>query len=106
MGGYSFLRNQELEPYRGGELLVRVAICSAVYAGLWAAIWGMKHFLAGSDGTLETFQMLIMAIPPVVIGSLTALSSLDLDFGSGFFHYALYVAVCVLLRLTMGLTAL
>ena len=35
--GYTFLRNDDLEPYRGRELLVRAAICGTVYAALWGA---------------------------------------------------------------------
>jgi hypothetical protein len=103
IGGYSFLRNQELEPYRGGELLVRAAICAAVYAALWGAMFAIKHFLIGSEGSLETWNYAVLAGPALVIGSLTAFATLDLDFGSGFFHYVLYLAVCVLLRLTMKL---
>jgi hypothetical protein len=106
VGGYSFLRNQELEPYQGSELLVRVAICAAVYAGLWGAIWALQHFLVGDSAAMEAWHWVALAAPPLVIGSLTAFGTLDLDVGSGFFHYALYLGVCVLLRLAMKLSAL
>jgi hypothetical protein len=106
LGGYTFLRNQELEPYRGGALAVRVAICSIVYTSLWGAMWAIKYFLIGSDGPLETWNYFVLAGPPAVIGALTALATLDLDFGSGFFHYALYLGTCVLLRLTADLPLL
>jgi len=102
LGGYSFLRNQELEPYRGTAVIVRVAICSAVYAGLWGAIWALKHFLIG-DASPEIWQYLIVFAPPLGIGALAALATLDLDFGSGVFHYVLYLGTCILLRLTMKL---
>jgi hypothetical protein len=101
-GGYSFLRNQELEPYRGMAVIVRVAICSAVYAALWGAIWALKHFLIG-DASPEIWQYFIVFGPPLGIGALAALATLDLDFGSGIFHYVLYLATCVLLRLAMKL---
>ncbi|MGH9809062.1 MAG: hypothetical protein ACRD9W_17725, partial [Terriglobia bacterium] len=35
VAAYTFLRNQELEPYRGVALGARVAICAIVYAALW-----------------------------------------------------------------------
>jgi hypothetical protein len=105
LGGYTFLRNQELEPYRGKELFLRAAICSAAYALMWGAMWGLKHFLVGEGGS-EILSMAIVAAPPAIIGSLAALGTLDLDFGSGFFHYVLYLGTCVLLRLTMGLKPL
>jgi cation transport ATPase len=106
VAGYSFLRNQELEPYRGGELMVRTAICAAVYAALWGGIWALKHFLVGDAGGTEAWNVLMViavVAPPVIIGALTALGTLDLDFGSGALHYVLYLGVCVLLRLTAGM---
>ena len=35
LGGYTFLRDDELEPYRGLPLIMRVLICSVIYAALW-----------------------------------------------------------------------
>src|SRR5690606_37510345 len=35
MGGYTFLRDDELEPHRGNSLLLRSLICGLVYALLW-----------------------------------------------------------------------
>jgi len=102
LGGYSFLRNQELEPYRGTAVVARVAICSLVYAALWGAIWALKHFLS-PDSSPEIWQYLVIFAPPLGIGALTALATLDLDFGSGVFHYVLYLGTCILLRLTMKL---
>jgi hypothetical protein len=106
MGGYTFLRNQELEPYRGQALAVRVAICSLVYAALWGAVWALKTFVVGGVGSGETWKYFVLAIPPMLIGALTSLGSLDLDFGSGFFHYCLYLVTCILLRLAMKLPVL
>lgn len=105
LGGYTFLRNQELEPYRGAALGVRVGICAAVYAALWAGMWALRHFLVGDSGPPEIMQYVILLAPPCAIGALTALGTLDLDFGSGLFHYGLYLGVCVLLRVVMGLPA-
>jgi hypothetical protein len=105
IAAYTFLRNQELEPYRGAALGIRVAICSVVYAALWGAVWAMKHFVF-KDSSPEIWQYFILLAPPVAVGALTALATLDLDFGSGFFHYCMYLGICVLLRATMGLHAL
>jgi len=106
LAGYTVLRNQELEPYRGSELVARVAICAAVYVVLWGILWGLKHGVLQADSSLESWNTLFLLIPPMVVGSVTAWATLDLDVGSGFFHYCLYLGVCVLLRLTIGLTAL
>jgi hypothetical protein len=102
LGAYSFLRNQELEPYSGKELFVRVAICSAAYAALWGAIWGLKIAFALDSQSLTALNFAMLAAPPVVIGSLVALGTLDLDFGTGFMHYSCYLLATVLLRLIMN----
>jgi hypothetical protein len=105
VAAYTFLRNQELEPYRGAALGLRVAICSIVYAALWGAVWAMKQFVF-KDPSLEIWQYFVLLAPPIGVGALTALATLDLDFGSGFFHYCMYLGTCVLLRVVMGLPAL
>jgi hypothetical protein len=105
VSAYTFLRNQELEPYRGMALGARVAICSIVYAALWGAVWAIKHFML-KDADPEIWQYFLLLAPPMAVGALTALATLDLDFGSGFFHYCMYMGTCVLLRVTMGLPPL
>ncbi|HTQ39090.1 MAG TPA: hypothetical protein VMJ32_08675 [Pirellulales bacterium] len=106
VGGYTFLRDQELEPYQGRELAARAAICAAVYVVLWGVLWGLKHWFLPNAAPLESWSTLFLVGPLLAIGTLSAVLSLDLDAGNGFFHYCLYVGVCVLLRLTMGLPAL
>jgi hypothetical protein len=106
LAGYTILRNQELEPYQGAALAARVAVCATVYAVLWGVLWGLKHWLLAGDEALESWSTLYLLVPPLTIGSAAAWATLDLDLGSGFFHYCLYLGACVLLRLTMGLAAL
>jgi hypothetical protein len=104
--GYSFLRDQELEPYRGMALVVRVAICSAVYA----ALWGMYAFVCAM--LLEPEQSpelphLVFLIPLLMVpGAIAAVATLDLEAISGSIHYGLYLGASVLLRLIMGLPPL
>jgi hypothetical protein len=106
LAGYTILRNQELEPYLGSEWRARAAVCSVVYAMLWAVIWALKHWLLPAESAGEGWSLLFLLVPTMALGSTTAWATLDLDPGSGFFHYCLYLGVCVLLRITMGLTAL
>ena len=100
--GYSFLRDDELEPYRGRALAIRVAICSLIYALLWflfkAAI---AMFLL--DSQPELWHLLLFIPPIVLIAIVTTFACFDFDFTSGFIHYGLYLLVTVLLRLTMGM---
>ena len=92
VAGYSFLRNDELEAYRGRALLVRASICALIYAGTWLAF----SFIP-PDMTRSNVNWFFLAPPFAIVGALAALATLDLDFGSGFFHYAFYVV------LTLGL---
>ena len=47
VAGYSFLREEELEPYRGRELWIRATICGLVYAILWGVYWHIRPASAG-----------------------------------------------------------
>ena len=104
VGGYSFLRNQELAPFRGGELWLRASICGAVFAILWAVFYYIPPFVFQIQvSEMEMFHFLFLIPPIVAVGASAALLGLDLDFLSGVIHYGLYVLVCILLRLVMGL---
>ncbi|MBN2473577.1 MAG: hypothetical protein JXB62_03135 [Pirellulales bacterium] len=99
LAAYTFLRDEDLEPYRGRSLCVRAAICSAAYVALWA-VYG---YLAGTVITGELWEWLFVVPPFLVAGALIALACLDLDFGSGFFHYGFYLLATVLLRWIAGM---
>ena len=45
-------------------------------------------------------------VPIVAVGTMTAYVAFDLDPGSGFFSWAMYFAITVLLRLVIGLSAI
>ena len=77
VAGYSFLREEELEPYRGVELWIRATICGVVYAILWGIYLYIRPYLPG-----ELYQWLLVAPPIVGVGALAALSTFDLDYGS------------------------
>jgi chromate transport protein ChrA len=101
IAGYSFLRNDELEPYRGWQLALRVAACALVYAFLWGAYAWVQAQL-GID--VEAYQLVFVAPPVLLIGAFAALTSLDLDFTSGMIHYGMYLIVTVLLRWVAGMS--
>jgi hypothetical protein len=98
--GYTFLRNDELEPYRGRGVLLRALICGLVYAGLWGVYFGAIYFVFENE-RLELFQLLFIVPVLMAIGAGTAYVSFDVDFGTGVIHYAFYLLVTVLLRLLM-----
>jgi hypothetical protein len=105
--GYFFLRDDELEPYRGVELLVRCLACGLVYAGLWGLYWYLGYQIFGSEAYsiegLELFQVGILAAMMIGIGTGTAVVCFDLDPITAFFHFALYFGATLLLRAVMFL---
>jgi hypothetical protein len=107
--GYTFLRDDELQGYVGMPLMIRSIACGLVYALLWGVYWFVGRQFFGPDAFakgLEIWQMSALLIPLLLVGTLAAYVSFDLEPGSGFFHCAMYFAVTVLLRLVAGLPAL
>jgi len=102
--GYFFLRDDELEGYRGINLAVRTTICSLAYAGLWGVYWFLYPRLIG-DTPFEIWNVFSL-LPLLVVGAGAAYVCYDLELGNGFFHYSLYVVVTILLRMAAGLPAL
>ena len=101
VAGYSFLREEELEAYRGRELWIRATICGVVYAVLWAVYWRIWPALPG-----ELWQWLLVAPPIIGVGSLAALATFDLDFSSGALHYCFYLLLTLILAAVLGLNPL
>jgi hypothetical protein len=101
VAAYSFLRDDELEPYRGRALFLRAGLCALGYIILWA-VFGFvaRMFLSDPDAI---WMWVVIAPPFLVLGALGAVGALDLDFGSGFFHYAFYLLITILLRWVAGI---
>ena len=99
---YSILRDEELEPYRGVQLWIRVAICAAVYAAGWAAF----AFFIPEGFPDEIWGWLYIAPPFFIIGGLAALACFDFEFTTGAVHYGIYVLVTLVLGYLAGLSPL
>lgn len=106
--GYTFLRDAELEAYHGMPLILRSLACGLVYALLWGVYMFLGNRFFGNDFTngLQIFQIVVLLVPIFAGGTLAAYASFDLDPGSAFFHFALYFATTVVLRLVVGLSAI
>jgi hypothetical protein len=103
-GGYSFLRDDELEAFGGRELAIRVAACSAVYAILWGLVAFINWYLFDNE-QLDVYHMLFIVPVIVGIGSFAAYTSLDFEFSTGAVHYGLYLMVTLLLAWILGVWA-
>lgn len=106
--GYGFLRDGELEPYSGSALAIRSLACGLGFAAGWGAYALLAYQLGGEwpIPTLEMYQLALPLVAAVGIGALASHVSLDLDPAVGAFHFVLYFAVTVALRVTMALPAL
>ncbi len=101
VGGYFFLRNDELEAYSGKALWTRAAICALAYAALWGFYYPLAPYLSG-----EVWQWLFVAPVFIACGAGAALALFDLDFGTGALHYSFYLLVTLMLRAATGLPPL
>jgi hypothetical protein len=100
IAAYTFLRDDELEPYRGNELLIRASICGAIYA----LLWGIFAYVKYQVGPIDVPYWFLVAPPFFLIGGMAGKFSLDLETSNGFFHYAFYVAVTFLLGMIAGVS--
>jgi hypothetical protein len=103
-GAYSFLRDAELAPFRGKELLFRVGACSAAYALLWGLVAFINWYLFDNQ-QLDVYHMMFIVPVIVGIGSFAAFASLDFEFANGAVHYSFYLLVTLLLAWILGVWA-
>jgi hypothetical protein len=97
---YEVLRDDELEPYRGGALYLRTAGCTFIYMALWG-IFGLLIYKEWIGGELWNWLFVVPAF--AALGGGAAFATLDLAFGDAVFHYGFFLLVTVLLRWAAGL---
>ena len=98
--GYTFLRNDELEPYRGQALYLRLAICAVSYAAMWGVYWAIFAYL-GINPPLIALAIIVPLL--LAAGAFAAHTTLDIEYGTALVHCGMYLSATVLLRLIIGL---
>lgn len=99
IAGYTVLRDDELEPYRGRGLHLRTLYCLIGYL----ASWGIYAWIP-DDLRQETY-LWILLVPMVVLpAAVTAYFTLDLDFFGSTMHACFFFLVTLMLGWTAGLT--
>jgi uncharacterized CHY-type Zn-finger protein len=99
LAGYSFLYDDELEPYKSKSLFIRSIICGLIYA----LLWGVFAYVSDSYMTGDIWNWVFIAPPFLAAGAMVAVATLDLEYGNGFFLYSFYLLVIILLRWTAGM---
>ncbi len=100
VAAYTFLRDDELEPYRGRSLWIRAGLCGLAYALLWGLYWPLPAY---GIITGEMWQWVFVAPAFIAVGAAAAWATLDLDFASGAMHYCFFLLVSLLLRFVLGM---
>lgn len=104
--GYMFLRDDELEPYRGPQLWLRAVACGLVFALAWV-LFGfiLSRFTTPEDIAkgLLFWQLLIPLAVMFMVGLLGGYTALDLEPINAVMLFALFFICTGLLRLVMDL---
>lgn len=106
--GYTFLRDDELAPFRGTEVLLRSLACGLAWAAIWGVYWfafsywyDFKPLPVGQP----TWQIMAAVVPVMVaIGAFASQASFELELTTGALHYSMYLGVTLLLRVIMGMS--
>ncbi len=104
--GYSFVYDQELEPYQGEDLRNRVLLCSGLFASLWILYAFIPTYLFDLDRASEMGYMTfgIMFCIMLGIGTFISISTFDIETVGGLAHAGLYLLAVVLLAVVGGVT--
>lgn len=98
---YTFLRNQDGAPFVGQDLWYRLGICAAVYAALWLLMPLMSFAFPNNDlGAIIGIAGMIAA------GGTIGMLVLEFDYLFGILHYGMYLGICLIGRLVVGLAVL
>ncbi len=99
--GYWFLHDDELDIFRGRELLARCGVCALIFAAGWAVYAFVPRYL--NDGDPISNLQIVMLIPIMIaIGTAASVLTLELEILQGVLHYAFYLGITFLLAWLAG----
>ncbi len=104
--GYSFVREQELEPYRGEDLRNRVLVLSAIFSLLWAIYAFVPAYVMEYDEAANMSWMVfgITFCVMLALGAVASSATFELEFVNGLAHAGLYLIGVVLLAIIAGVS--
>ncbi len=104
--GYSFVREQELEPYRGEELRNRVLVLSGVFVILWLIYAFLPAYVMEYDSA-SNMSWMVFGITFCVmlgIGAFASAAAFELEFFNGLAHAGLYLLGVVIIAAIAGVS--
>ncbi|QDV69776.1 hypothetical protein Poly24_34930 [Rosistilla carotiformis] len=103
--GYTFAREQELEPFYGSELQARVAICSVLFALLWALYAFVPAYVMDYDSVAEMpiGAVLVALAAMLAVGTIISVTTFELETGGGVVHAGFYIIATLLLAMLAGI---
>ena len=103
---YQFLRDDELEPYRGRDVWLRSLAAGISYTGLWF-LYGfliLRFFLPEDVAAgLEWYYPVVCMAIVVAAGTLVGYVAFDLEPLNAAMHFGFFLLVTVILRAILGL---
>ncbi|WP_198953795.1 hypothetical protein [Rhodopirellula sp. MGV] len=104
--GYSFLYDQEREPYVGPELRNRVLVCSAIFPLIWCVYAFVPTYVFELDQINEmswaVFGVTLCVM--IALGGLASAATFELEYFNGVVHAGMYFVSIVLLAFVSGVT--
>ncbi|MBB76796.1 MAG: hypothetical protein CMJ75_20005 [Planctomycetaceae bacterium] len=100
LAGYVVLRDNELEPFRGKELMIRMLPGTVVFPLLWILYFVVPGYL-GLDQTGIEYTAIMIPIT-LAIGGFASYCALDLNYMSSAMHYGLYLVATAALCFVMN----
>jgi len=101
LAGYSFLRDAELEAYRGRSLFLRAGICTVVYLAIWGLYaWTPAYFYIDD---IEAIHVAFFLTPFCCLAAIAPLATFDLDYTFALVHCGLFVITTALLGQIIGI---
>ena len=95
---YAVLRNQEAPPFFRKQLWARVGICATLYAILWMLMPLMAFAFPGND-----MGAVVGIVGMIAAGGVIGMLVFEFDYMFGILHYGMYLSICLIGRLILGL---
>jgi hypothetical protein len=103
--GYTFLRDQELEGFDGGELWGRILGCAVGLAVLWGLYWWLPAYVmdVSSITKIDFVPAMGCWIGLMFLGGLISMIAFDFEYIIGLVHCAVYFVATLTMALIAGI---